>query len=393
MVFEPSGPLPLSQPDFAELRRDGAVYVDKTAMLFELCRSPSMIFLARPRGFGKTLLVSAFESLFRHGLRDFKGLDVADRWRDGVYPVMRLDFALAQDFLTFEEFDARLEILLARAMREAGFAAPAAGAKPSEAFDALLAESRASSLVLLIDNCDAPLAAHLGEAALLGQVCERLSKLYAAVEARRSRLRFLFMTGATKLAGTGIFKTLASARDISLEPAFGELLGFTADDILESFEPYVGYAAGALKKRREELLGEIERIYAGYCFDREVSSRVACPDEILRFFDAPELGVLPYWCMSGMTRAAMEKLLGNHPLGHPLAFSEEKRMALDAPDAPQAGPCSCGLPLEALLFQMGYLTIREASGNEALLGYPTDGVARFMARLYSEKLLGGKRWI
>ncbi|HBZ57692.1 MAG TPA: AAA family ATPase, partial [Sutterella sp.] len=71
----PEQTLPLGVSDFAGLRQDGLIYVDKTAMVHQLARSAgSKILLTRPRRFGKSLLVSTFESLFKHGLRDFQGL-------------------------------------------------------------------------------------------------------------------------------------------------------------------------------------------------------------------------------------------------------------------------------------------------------------------------------
>ena len=69
-------PLPLGTSDFAALRSDGQIYVDKTALIYEIASKRQKFFLSRPRRFGKSLLISTFESLFKYGLRDFKGLAI-----------------------------------------------------------------------------------------------------------------------------------------------------------------------------------------------------------------------------------------------------------------------------------------------------------------------------
>lgn len=90
---------------FEELRRTGGIYVDKTAYVYELARERSKVFLARPEGFGKTLLLSTFESLFAHGLRDFHGLAIEDHWTDERrYTVLRLDFSEIPDLDNADRF-------------------------------------------------------------------------------------------------------------------------------------------------------------------------------------------------------------------------------------------------------------------------------------------------
>lgn len=96
--------LPLGVSDFHKLRELEKIYVDKTNLLYELITTFEKVFLARPRRFGKSLLVSTFESLFKHGTRDFKGLAIEKLWNDKTYKVIRLDFSNLKDFSTEEEF-------------------------------------------------------------------------------------------------------------------------------------------------------------------------------------------------------------------------------------------------------------------------------------------------
>ena len=94
--------LPLGTSDFAALRLANEIYVDKTDLVYELASKRRKYFLARPRRFGKSLLISTFESLFRHGLRDFKGLAIEKLWIEESKPlVVRLDFSEIRECLTF----------------------------------------------------------------------------------------------------------------------------------------------------------------------------------------------------------------------------------------------------------------------------------------------------
>lgn len=100
---------PLNQSDFVALRTCGAGDVDKTALIEKLCRDRAKVFLARPRRFGKSLLVSTIGSLFAHGLRDFQGLAILRRWSDGTYPVVRLDFLEIKEFISAQEFSEKTQ--------------------------------------------------------------------------------------------------------------------------------------------------------------------------------------------------------------------------------------------------------------------------------------------
>ena len=110
--------LPLGVSDFHKLRELEKIYVDKTGLLYELITTFEKVFLARPRRFGKSLLVSTFESLFKYGTRDFKGLAIEKLWKDKTYKVIRLDFSNLKDFSSEEEFsvllDEYFEILMAQ---------------------------------------------------------------------------------------------------------------------------------------------------------------------------------------------------------------------------------------------------------------------------------------
>ena len=110
--------LPLGLCDFTLLRDSGRIYVDKTDLIFELASNYGRFFLSRPRRFGKSLLVSTFETLFRDGLKYFDGLKIADRWKDKTYGVVKLDFSEMKDKKSIGEMSVRFDEILRSAFEE-----------------------------------------------------------------------------------------------------------------------------------------------------------------------------------------------------------------------------------------------------------------------------------
>lgn len=158
----PFSSLPLGVSDFHKLRETGKIYVDKTELIYQLASERGQFLFTRPRRFGKSLLISTFESLFKYGLRDFSGLAIKDKWKDRTYQVIRLDFSNIRDFSSEDEFLPLLNEYLFVVMRRTGIEvdglSPAGGLT---AFFEWLCEQPDNSLVVLIDEYDAPLTACL----------------------------------------------------------------------------------------------------------------------------------------------------------------------------------------------------------------------------------------
>ena len=217
----PEQTLPLGVSDFAGLRRDGLIYVDKTEMIARMAATrKGKFFLARPRRFGKSLLVSTFESLFKYGLRDFQGLAIESLWKDKTYNVVRLDFSEVKNFSTVEEFKEGLLELLVSAFSSVGFR------YERDSFLSVIRQLSGwlreqvpvSSVVLLIDEYDAPLTACLDQPELFEEVRKTLASFYAILKSNDGALRFLFITGITKYSKVSIFSELNNLNDIVLKP-------------------------------------------------------------------------------------------------------------------------------------------------------------------------------
>ena len=123
--------LPTSVAAFNTLRKQGLIYVDKTEKIYSIAALTKKFFLARPRRFGKTLLISTFESLFRFGLKYFKGLQIEKLWRTReTFTVIKLDFSEAKNFVSFEEFQSLFEGALRQGFSPEGFRHEAEAPEP-----------------------------------------------------------------------------------------------------------------------------------------------------------------------------------------------------------------------------------------------------------------------
>ena len=383
-------PLPLGTSDFATLRQRDQIYVDKTALIYEIASKAEKFFLSRPRRFGKSLLISTFESLFKYGLRDFKGLAIEKLWRDsGTYQVVRLDFSGIKSFVSIEDFSAKLTSLLAGNFMSLGFSYKEnTVVNLMDQLSNWLKTIPLNSLVILIDEYDAPLTACLNDPDLFEKVRKELSGFYATIKSNDGAVRFFFMTGITKFNKTSIFSELNNFSDLTLHPKYGTLLGYTHAELEDYFGDYLTKATEVLRIDRQRLLNDLTAHYDGFCFDRRASTHVFAPWSLLKFFDSPEEGLLDYWFESGGRPSALLQYLKSHALRSPEEYAQEKSISLNNLSDSSAAD---NLSDVGLLTQAGYLTIKAVEyGDTVYVDYPNAEVKKAMAQLYMEQLLKGK---
>ncbi len=381
--------LPLGTSDFSSLRVNGEIYVDKTDLVFQLAQYRGKIFLARPRRFGKSLLISTFESLFKKGLQDFHGLAIEKLWQDKTYPVVRLDFSELKEFETAEQFTTNFFETLRLKFSAVGFRGesqdPFLILKLSNWFSSLAP----SSLVILIDEYDAPLTACLDKPELFESVRSLMSQFFLTLKANEGCQRFFFMTGITKFSNTSIFSAFNNLQDISLDIQYGTLLGYTENEIITCFPYYLDRAAEALQLPRESLITHLREQYDGFTFDRRAQTHVYCPWSVLNFLAKPAEGFQNYWYSSGGQPTVLLKYLSQHALSQPMDYGESKTVRLSDLNASRQYN---EISLDVLLTQAGYYTIREVTADQyVFLAYPNQEVAVSMAQLYADALLKGKR--
>lgn len=391
-ISEKLAPLPLGSVSFATLRAAGEIYVDKTDRVARLAEVRRKLFMARPRRFGKSLLLTTFKSLFQDGLRDFAGLKIASTWHDKTYPVVHLDFSKFKEFSSEAEFRRSIERHLAARYGVIGFHYdPDAFCDIYEQLQIWLEAQPPSFYVLLIDEYDAPLSEHLDDPEVFRKIRRILASFYATVKTTEGSLRFLFMTGITKYSQTGIFSELNITDDRSLSSDYATLFGYTDEEIRSSFGGYLRRAARVLSNDTkqwtvDDVLDEMRRNYDGYCFDGALKEHVYNPWSVMKFLDAPDVGFDNYWIKSGGLTTGLVKYFKTHELTNPEDFQVEKRL----PKAVlEASTTEESISEVALLTQMGYLTLKRSEAGDFYVGYPNEEVASAMASLYAEHLLNG----
>lgn len=262
--------LPVGIQSFEKLRRDGYVYVDKTAYVYRLAHEGAPFFLIRPRRFGKSLLVSTMRAYFE-GRRDlFEGLAIEELEGDGpgawqARPVFHFDFT-GQDYRTVPLEDVLGEKL---SVWEQAYGFDGAGRTLGFRFQRLLElahERSGHRCAVLVDEYDKPLLDVLGDEPLLERNRGILKGFYSVLKGADEHLRFAFITGVTKFSKVSIFSDLNQLADVSLERDYAAICGVTEDELLRDFGPELDALAGQLGMSQEACLAALRDMYDGYCF-------------------------------------------------------------------------------------------------------------------------------
>ena len=356
--------LPIGIQTFRHLREQDCYYVDKTAFLRRLIDEGSYYFLSRPRRFGKSLFLDTCKELFEGNEALFKGLAIHDRWDWSVrHPVLRLSFG-SGSFTEPGALDVHVREQLAAAERRASAAPGPATARGR--FAALLETLHVRTgrpAAVLIDEYDRPILDALEMPAVARANRDYLRGFYSVVKDSGEHVRFALLTGVSKFSKVSLFSGLNNLTDITLDPRYSAVCGYTDADLDTVFAP--------------ELPGlDRERIrdwYNGYSWLGE--HRVYNPYDVLLLFDKRRFGA--WWFETGTPSFLVETLFKRRVSSLALdgmAGSADLLSRFDVDD----------IATEALLFQTGYLTIarEEDVGGEPLyrLGYPNREVRQSLNR-------------
>ncbi|MCD8339005.1 MAG: ATP-binding protein [Burkholderiales bacterium] len=385
-------PLPLGESDFSALREVGEIYVDKTEMVFELAKNKSKAFLTRPRRFGKTLLISTLFSLFKYGLRDFSGLAIEKLWKDEKkYFVISLNFARISGYLDILDFRDQFNLYLLNSLQLNGYVPSNLSSSSINAlleFAKWLGSCPNNSVVLLIDEYDAPLTSCFNDAETFHKVGAFMTSFYSCIKDYSGVFRFLFLTGITKFGNAGIFSQLNSLSDISLSPRFGTIVGYTLEELKKYFGGYLRNAGKSIGLPESKLIEELVANYNGFCFELTAKKKVFSPWSILSFLNDPECGLINYWFESGGQPSVLMQYVKGHTLTHPFQFDEGKTIKRTELSSSVS---SNKIEEKVLLVQTGYLTIKSRTGDDILgLGYPNREVANSIASIGLDRLLEGR---
>ena len=359
---QPRRKLPIGIQTFAKLREQGCYYVDKTGLLIDLIESGPCFFLSRPRRFGKSLLVDTMKELFEGNRALFAGLAAESRWDwSQRHPVIQISFSdgVLRDRT---ELDRRIHDIL-RINREQLGLTPSAGLDPADSSGNLLDLIRQAhrnageQVVVLIDEYDKPILDNIESPERAREMREGLKNLYSVLKGADAHLKFVFLTGVSKFSKVSLFSGLNQLIDITLDPEYSALCGYTDADLDTVFAP--------------ELPGldreQIRRWYNGYNW---LGESVYNPFDVLLLFRKRRFQ--PYWFETGTPSFLTRLLAEQHWFTPELSRVQTDEAMLTSFEVEHIEPL-------ALLFQAGYLTLHGVqllpTGDQMLtLGYPNREV-------------------
>jgi hypothetical protein len=367
--------LPYSGQTFQEIVDEDFLYVDKTKHIYDLIKNGKCYFLSRPRRFGKSLLLSAMDELFQGKRELFRGLWIDSSDYDfKKRPVLKLNMAL--DCETREELKESLILELDGAARKNGVRIQGdipANALKSVVYD--LQEQTGEKIAVLIDEYDAPILDQIDNVRQAKENHKELRRFYVALKGLSDSgyIHFIFVTGVTKFAKASIFSGFNNLADLTLDPDYYGICGFT----LEEFDSYFGdYLQAALEYNKSEgfvdpsiPISEYRQMaldyYDGYSWDGK--RRILNPYSLINFLHRKKMKA--FWFASG-TPTFLDSFVKKSPLR--LSMPDGRIMTdsmLEAVDVEK-------LSILPLLFQSGYLTIDKLTApSRYLLREPNLEVA------------------
>ena len=369
---------PIGIQDFAKLRENDFVYVDKTDMVFDITKNDGVYFLSRPRRFGKSLLVSTIKYYFegRHDL--FKGLKIESletKWE--TYPVFEIDF----NGSNYTEADALEQTLNGYLIKwEQQYGVKPATDQPGRRLADVLHQAHVQTgktCVVLVDEYDKPmldamdtgLKTRVGDNEVLIEDHNRetLKAFYSVFKLADADLRFVFLTGVTKFAQVSVFSGFNNAQDISMSPRFDAICGITTEELNSVFASAIEELANANAVSVAEVKSELKQRYDGYHFSKRMTD-IYNPFSLLNTFKSED--ARDYWFASGTPSYLMRLLAhSNEDIQGIIARSYEAQEFVDYRATVEA-------PVP-MIYQSGYLTIKgyNREDDEYKLDFPNHEVA------------------
>jgi len=377
--------LPIGVQTFDKLRQEGYLYVDKTEKLLELITSSPWCFLSRPRRFGKSLTLSTLDAMFSGKAGLFEGLAAGEWVREQAEhpsPVLRFDMSAMKS----DSAGGLEQTLVETLQRKARGLGLTLYSKTVEGMfqDILLSlYEREGKIAVLIDEYDKPMLDNISNLELANAMRLVLRSFYTVLKSCDEYLRFVMLTGISRFSKTGVFSALNNLEDISMDRQYGDIVGYTQDELEENFTGWVDNAADKMKLGRGELFRQLKDYYDGFCFDGE--TKLYNPFSIMQCLKKGEIA--NYWYQSG-SPAFIVTYMKRHGIQDPAEYSHIE-VAKDFADAHEI---ETSTP-ESFLYQSGYLTIEEKREDTLILDYPNHEVRKSLVRMYLDGVYHVKNYI
>ena len=385
-----------STGSFINFYLNNYIYVDKTKYIRDLIKL-ERVFISRPRRFGKSLTLDTIATLFETGVEPyFKGTWIYDKWTEPTYPVLRLNF-LDLDKYSLEHFKQKLNAIISSFARDINVKNYEEKVEPEDTIYFLLDELRKEKrqIVILIDEYDCQLTSNINHDDLYKQFQQKIKRFYANIQDKLA-IKFLGITGVTRLKNVEIFSIGSDINDITNDSAYSQMIGFTRDEIKRYYIDYLKLAASYENKCRveevtdtqiESMLDMMAQNYDGYCFDEDYEKKVFSTWSVNTFFqtmiEKKKVQFGEYWYDNGGLPSILVNYLKTHELNSFDYLNKENTVSIPVNDF--LNPTSLTtINQNVLMCQTGYLTLRSAltSGDLTVdLGIPNGEIYKALNRL------------
>ena len=381
-----------------------AIYVDKTELIYSLVSLPNRIFISRPRRFGKSLTLDTIATLFETGVEPyFKGTWIYDKWTEPTYPVLRLNF-LDLDKYSLEHFKQKLNAIISSFARDINVKNYEEKVEPEDTIYFLLDELRKEKrqIVILIDEYDCQMTANINNETLYKQFQEKIKSFYANIKDKFA-IKFLGITGVTRLKDVAIFSVGSDINDITNDSAYSQMIGFTRDEIKKYYIDYLKLAASYENKCRveevtdtqiESMLDMMAQNYDGYCFDEDYEKKVFSTWSVNTFFqtmiEKKKVQFGEYWYDNGGLPSILVNYLKTHELNIFEYLDKDKFLKVSSDDFKNPTALTT-INQNVLMCQTGYLTLRSDLNKTSTvaLGIPNGEIYKALNRLLANNIFKG----
>ena len=377
-----------STGSFIDFTLENFIYVDKTEYIPKLVKL-KRVFISRPRRFGKSLTLDTIATLFETGVEPyFKGTWIYDKWTEPTYPVLRLNF-LDLDKYSLDLFKQKLNSIITAFAQDINLKGYKEKVEPEDTIYFLLDELRKEKrqIVILIDEYDCQMTANINNETLYKQFQEKIKSFYATIK-NKWPIKFLGITGVTRLKDVEIFSIGSDIRDITNASAYSQMIGFTRDEIKKYYIDYLKLAASyenncsvdnVTDEQIESMLDMMAQNYDGYCFDEFYKKKVFSTWSVNSFFQSiienkfVDFG--DYWYDNGGLPSILVNYLKTHKLNALDYVEKDKTITIRVNDF--KNPTSLtSINQNVLMCQTGYLTLRSPVYSKGFmtLGIPNSEV-------------------
>ena len=392
-----------STGSFIDFTLENYIYVDKTEYIPKLVKL-KRVFISRPRRFGKSLTLDTIATLFETGVEPyFKGTWIYDKWTEPTYPVLRLNF-LNFDKNSLEKFNNKLNSKITEFAELNKVTTYKEKEEAEDSIDHLLEQLRLENrqIVILIDEYDCQMTANINNETLYKQFQEKIKSFYANIKDKFA-IKFLGITGVTRLKDVAIFSVGSDINDITNDSAYSQMIGFTRDEIKKYYIDYLTLAASYENKCRveevtdtqiESMLDMMAQNYDGYCFDEFYKKKVFSTWSVNKFFQSivknkfVDFG--EYWYDNGGLPSILVNYLKTHELNIFEYLDKDKFLKVSSDDFKNPTALTT-INQNVLMCQTGYLTLRSDLNKTSTvaLGIPNGEIYKALNRLLANNIFKG----